>query len=306
MVGKLFDSNGIEFILVSEMQFHVSDPKSENVVNERFTVLVNSCDSFEDTWLPFFKLYSEFGSELRSPITLVTENREFSFGGLPITCSISNRGKPARLGWAECLHQTLQELDSELILYFQDDYFIERPIEVGRVNAIADEMLKHPEVGYIALTHIATPGPFSKIKGSHASGLRALTELGVVEIDQKAPYRVSLQASLWRKSTMLSLLNVDENGWMFEIFGTQRAKRRTALFLSVSRESSAPIFYEHTGIIKGKWNIKMPALFESHGIEIDFSKRGFYQAPPTILRKFETFRMLMKRPEKLVSGLLGR
>ena len=97
---------------------------------------------------------------------------------------------------------------------------------------------------------------------------------------------------------------------MFEIFGTQRAKKKRDLFLTLNREiyneANPAILYTHTGIIKGKWHPAMPALFKRNQIEMDFSKRGIYREKPYLLRKLETGLKLVKDPFLFYNGMRGK
>ena len=260
--------------------------KSENSLS----VLVNTSDGFEDCWDPFFTLFNKYWFSCKYRIYLNTEFKKYSFKDLAIkTSEVGVHGK--KLSWSECLIKALQIIDSPLILYFQEDYFLESKVDVEFLVKIEKLMLKDTEIKYIGLTHFGNTGPFYKSKYDN-----------LVSISQNSKYRISTQVAMWRKETLLSYLRSDENGWMFEIFGSKRANRTNELFLTVdrnmfSKEKRNYIFkYLHTGIIKGRWHPNIPAVFEKHNISIDFSKRGFYHPKPFIFRKIETFLRLIKDP----------
>ena len=122
---------------------------------------------------------------------------------------------------------------------------------------------------------------------------------------------ISTQAGLWDRETLLSYLRAEENGWMFEIFGTKRAQKKNEIFLTVSSQfynlkANPIISYIHTGIIKGKWHQEIPDLFKQNRISVNFNERGFYKPKPLLLRKIETARKLLKDPLKFFNGMLGR
>ena len=101
-------------------------------------------------------------------------------------------------------------------------------------------------------------------------------------VDQHAAYRIALQAALWRKSTLRAQLRMHESPWQLEVFGSARARRVKDQVLCVNRDRfhghGSEVFpYEPTGVVKGRWerHIVEP-LFAKHGIEMDFSRRGFY------------------------------
>ncbi|MFY9512723.1 MAG: hypothetical protein WAQ05_17285 [Rubrivivax sp.] len=253
-----------------------------------FTVLVNSCDAFEDCWDPFFTLYRRHWPQADAPVLLNTETRDWRHGAVDLRCSRVQQGRQQRLTWSECLIAALDQVQTSLVLYMQEDYFLDRPVFDDRVRAAAAYMHAHPEVGQIGLTGIGSAGPYL----DHP-------EPWLQSVRQKARYRISTQAALWRVETLRSYLEPVENGWMFEIFGTWRAHRRHDQILVV-REHAArggwPMHYLHTGIVKGKWLPGIEKVFADNGISVDFSRRGFYQHKSTLARRWETARMLLRHP----------
>lgn len=49
-----------------------------------YSILINTCDKFEDCWNPFFKLWSIFWKDCKGHIFLNTEYKDFSYPGLNI------------------------------------------------------------------------------------------------------------------------------------------------------------------------------------------------------------------------------
>jgi len=269
--------------------------------NRPYTILVNSSDNFEDCWKPFFTLFKKNWGACNAPILLNTENKDFSFDGLEIAISKSHEFVTNRkLTWSECLINALIKIQTPLVLYLQEDYFIESHVQYDIINDFADLMLSDYSIKHIGLTHFGSNPPYSLFKKDNR----------LMEISKNSKYRISTQAALWDKETLLSYLKPEENGWMFEIFGTKRASKRNDLFLTANQDyfnfqSGLIIEYIHTGIIKGKWNKGIPRLFEENNINIDFSKRGFYEPKSWLIRKIETFKKLLKNPSKFITGISG-
>lgn len=261
------------------------------------TILVNSSDNFEDCWDPFFKLYSKYWNATGVSILLNTEFKTgYTYANLPMRCSAANSQSPERrLTWSECLINALHQVDTDLVLYLQEDYFIEQPVNGQLIDEMINVMQADPEIKYIGLTHLGNFPPFATWEKDN----RLYKVLNT-------RYRISTQAGIWRKETLLSYLKPEENGWMFEIFGTQRAKKRNDLFLTLNRTLPPAILYTHTGIIKGKWHPEMPALFAKNEIEMDFTKRGMYKEKPYLLRKLETGLKLVKNPSVFYKGMRGK
>ena len=270
--------------------------------NKNFTVLVNTSDGFEDCWDPFFKLFTLFWEEIGGSIILNTEFKNYTYPNLSIICAKSHiKEKSRKLTWSECLINALQQVETPLVLYVQEDYFFDQKVNHCLIEEMAARMLADNSIKYIGLTDSGNKPPFYKWGEDDR----------LVKVSHKSKYRISTQAALWRKETMLSYLKPHENGWMFEIFGTQRAKKRNDLFLTLNRKmynyhTNPVISYIHTGIIKGKWHQEIPNIFLKNGIEIDFSKRGFYKPKYWIIRKMETAGKLLKNPLVFIRGMLDK
>lgn len=262
-----------------------------------YTLLVNSSDGFEDCWSPYFTLLRRYWPDAGAPILLNTELKDWQYPGLRLSCTQVQQGENRRLTWSECLQRALARVQTPLVLYMQEDYFIDRPVHNERVLAAAAYMLQNPDVRHIGLTGIGTPGPHLP----HA-------QTWLQTIKPRARYRISTQAALWRVDTLASYLVAEENGWMFEICGTWRARKRDETFLLLRHDAAnggPAIHYLHTGIIKGQWLREIAGVFRDNGIEVDFARRGFYTPKHPVLRKLETARRLMQHPRHMLQQALG-
>ena len=263
-----------------------------------YSLLVNSSDSYADCWPPFFLLLNKYWDLCHAKVYLNTQSKTFrhdAFPNLTSTCAETRAGRT--LTWSECLLSALDSIDTPLVLYMQEDYFVSRLVLGDRIDVAATYMMDHPEIGHIGLTKHGSRGPFSKSKYDD-----------LLLINKKAKYRISTQAGLWRVETLKSYLEASENGWMFEIFGTWRSHRRNDVFLTVPFDvaSGGPcIDYLHTGIVKGKWLPGIQEVFQQNGIEVDYDRRGFYTEKSWPIRKLETGRYLLRRPIYMLRQLFG-
>ncbi len=186
----------------------------------------------------------------------------------------------------------LDQIETPLVLYFQEDYFIHQRVRADLIESAAQYMIDHTDVKHIALTRHGSIGPHAPFDVDWLE-----------EIPQRARYRISTQAALWRVDTLRSYLHPEENGWMFEIYGTWRAHRRKDCFLCAvfdDQHGGPAIDYLHTGIIKGKWLKEIQKVFESNDIEVDYDRRGFYTPKPPLIRKFELAKRLLEKPGYLI------
>lgn len=268
-----------------------------------YSILVNSSDGFEDCWEPFFALFDRYWPSCNAPIFLNTETKVGAIRQRPvISTQVAKSARADRpLTWSQCLSAALGQIGTPLVLYMQEDYFLERPVAASLVDEMADLMMKDDHVRHIGLTDIGSCAPFQPTDDPR-----------LWRISRRSRYRVSTQAGLWRVSTLASYVRPWENGWMFELFGTVRARRRNELFLTLNRDrygsvvGGIPVMqYLHTGIIKGRWHKGVPELFARHGLSLDFGRRGFYEPPPALLRRLDLLRRIVAHPLDVARSLFG-
>ena len=267
---------------------------------ENITILINTSDGFEDCWDPFFKLFNKYWKKCKYPIFLNTEFKYYRYDGIQLKTTQVNLPYPNRkLTWSECLIYALKQIDTPLVLYLQEDYFIDNEVNTSDIEDFIQLMLLKKEIAYIGLTDGGNYPPFDKTE----------IDKRLLCVNSKGKYRISTQAAIWRRDILESYLLPHENGWMFEIFGTLRSHKRNEMFLTINRDyykSNALISYVLTGIIKSKWHEKMPAIFKKNEIDFDFSKRGFYNEKPILFRKVETAKKLLRNPLNIFKSLFSK
>jgi hypothetical protein len=266
---------------------------------DNITILINTSDGFEDCWDPFFKLFNKYWKGCKYPIVLNTEFKNYIYENNHIKTTKVNLAYPnTKLTWSECLIFALNQIETPLVLYMQEDYFIDNEVNTSDIEDFIQLMLLNKEIAYIGLTDGGNYPPFEKTE----------VDKRLLCVNSKGKYRISTQAAIWRKDTLLSYLLPHENGWMFEIFGTYRSHKRKELFLTIDRDyykKNALISYILTGIIKSKWHKNMPDIFKKNGIDIDFNKRGFYNEKPLLFRKVETAKKLLINPINIYKSLFS-
>lgn len=247
-----------------------------------YSILVNTCDKFEDCWDPFFKLFNKYWPDCNGTIYLNTEFKNYTYPGLsiiPVIGCVGKQYKGKYATWSQCFKWALEKIGTDIVLYLQEDYFFKAPVKNKLVEIYIRLMEEHPEIKCIHLTD----------QGVEAYEKSEYENLDRVTIKQK--YRVSCQAALWRKEELLSIIREYESAWEYEEFGSQRSAIMKSMYLCVSRDlvklnQFEIIPYIFTGIVRGRWIDEAVTLFHDNGIEMDFSRRGLLRdAPPKPLMK---------------------
>jgi hypothetical protein len=271
-------------------------PNNQQSHRQPVTLLVNSSDGFADCWAPYFKLLNIYWPQICWPILLNTETADYENTQFNVTATKVAQDEMRRLSWSECLIRAINRVKTPLLLYMQEDYFLHQPVDHDKVQCAVKLMLDRPDIAHIGLTKHGSHGPFDP--SDHR-------DFGYIR--RNARYRISTQAGLWRPEALSSYLRVPENGWMFEIYGTWRAKKDCKLFLTALVDKTpAPIDYVHTGIIKGQWHSAIPDQFARHNIPMDFECRGIYRQPQWLLRKWGVVSKLMQQPGYALAQFKGR
>lgn len=163
-----------------------------------YSILINTCDKFDDCWDPFFKLWSLHWTDCSGKIYLNTEYKDYSYPELDITavkgCERHHIPKEKRATWSQCLKWALETMDTDIILYMQEDYFLKDTVKNEIIENYVQLMTEHSDIACIQLTDQAV----LDCGGSEYERLNAVI--------LKQRYRVSCQAALWRKQELLEII----------------------------------------------------------------------------------------------------
>lgn len=236
-----------------------------------YSILVNTCDRFDDCWHPYFKLHAKFWPDCTARIYLNTETKDFTYPGLNVEAlKVSEADKTRRHTWSECLLRALDKIEDDIVLYMQEDYFLKARVQNDWVEHYVRLMHANPSVHCIHLTDQGSPGEVSS--QCHST---------LVKVPHIHKNRISCQAALWRKDVIRQYVRQYESAWYFEWFGSKRAGVLKHNFFTVDRsivslDNFEIIPYLFTGVIGGRWNKGVVPLFADNDLIMDYSKRGFF------------------------------
>ena len=242
---------------------------------KKYAILINTCDKFEDCWQPYFTLHAKFWQDCTGKLYLNTETKDFQYAGLniwPLKVAVGQGGR--RLTWSECLLRALDEIQEDVVLYMQEDYFLKAPVKNEWVERFVDLMKGDESIHCIHLTDQSVV----------SQGLSQYVHLH--QVKRKQRYRICCQAALWRKDVLKSYLRTYESAWQFEEFGSKRAAIIPHNFFVVDSawvklNQFEIIPYIFTGIIQGRWKKEVEPLFSANNITVNYTLRGFLEDVPT-------------------------
>jgi len=215
------------------------------------SILVTSCDSYADLWTPYFKQFWTNWPDCPYPVFLSTNCKSFD------DPRVTTLNAGSESNWTNQVRRHLELLETPYVLMSLEDFFLRRPVPTARVQECLRTLT---ELGGHTLRLVCRPGPNCPIP--------CHSEIG--SIDCGAPYRVSTQAAIWNRQSLLSLMRTDESIWDFEIKGSERSRAFATGFYGVRRDV---LTYGHHVVDRGKWFPWEAKTFGRSDIGCDFEAR---------------------------------
>ena len=223
-------------------------------MNQLCTIVISSCDAYSDLWRPFFTLMQRQWADCPFPIILGSNHLVFEDPSVKTICVGDEKN------WSNSTLIQLEQIKTTYVLMLLDDFFIEQNVDNESVMAALD-FAQRCEAHLVRL-HTNPPPD------------RPTTHSAFGEITLNAPYRVSTQAAIWQRTSLIALLKKGESIWSFEIEGTQRS--RTIFENGFYGSWQSIITYSHV-VERGKWMPRAIKKYENMAIGCDFSARPTFE-----------------------------
>jgi hypothetical protein len=171
--------------------------------------------------------------------------------------------------WIAMMRGALNQIEAPIILFMLADYWLAKPVDTEAITQFASYMLPH-DIGHIRLQR--SDPVTQRAIGSFEPDPR----LFVFGAD--APYRISLQASLWQVGVFKNLLQYASSPWDFETNASVFASWLRCLCIDSEKTPNewnhhAYLCY-HNVVSMGQWNGRpiddsresdVDAFIERHG-----------------------------------------
>src|SRR5205085_6158728 len=158
-------------------------------------ILVSSCDAFFDAWRPFAFFFRKYWTDCPFPAYLITNELHVRSSFLRAIRVGQDRG------WASNLIQALQQIDAARILYFQEDYFLQRLVDREQLARDMDYAIANDVDAF-----------YFRARAQLEPDFQPLNErFGVVPVESDG--RTRCQLSLWKRESLLSILRDGETAW---------------------------------------------------------------------------------------------
>ena len=235
------------------------------------TILVNSCDKYEDAWDPFFKLLKIQWPDCPYDMVLSTETKKYYCDCFDVKTINSD----SELSWSARLKNVLNQIDTDYVLFFLEDFFLLEKVRVDIFERALNLIENNHEIGLIT---------FSKRRWGSSFPTETDYEKCFIELKRDVKNRTNVLVGLWRKEYFLKLIYGDENPWEYEINSNIRSRYAGYKVYTQNYEASSPAFrycmnpVDGYGITQGKWLCKNQELFESNGIYgVNYDNLGVFK-----------------------------
>lgn len=219
------------------------------MMENKFSVIVSTCDKFSDLWDAHIFLLNKNWAERNVETFLVTDKpTDRTFENVTVVAA----GEKTEI--TERLKVVMPMIKTEYILFTLDDYFLTQKIHTSAI--LEDiEIMKTHKLDYLQL---------------YSMSMKALKNRKAVEIEpqiylmdnEAGDYIVSLYSGIWRKDFMEKTLAETLNAWQYEVALTKMARNFHARCAD-SRRMEFPIL---DVIRKGKVLTKAKKYFEKYPI----------------------------------------
>lgn len=229
------------------------------------TVIINSCDSYEDVWLPFFYAFNDMWPECNCKIILNTEHKSFSFDGLQlVTLNLSEADCKNPWGWR--LRKALALVETEFVVTLFDDFILEAQVNQYKLAQCVQDMKENADIDVFY---------FNSIPGANENdGFRDGFEL----VGKRNDYRLNSAPGIWRTKRLIDFTGDLDSPWAWEFFGSARTYGGDSRFYCANVDQEDTFIYNYTlggAIRRGKWvsSVIAPVL-EKYQLSINLEQRG--------------------------------
>ena len=238
------------------------------------SVLVSSCDAYEDVWYPFFYFLKKNWSDCPYPIYLSTETKKYSsefFNVNVLNCPNANKHE-----WSYRLKKALKKIKSKYVILLLEDFFMLSQVNQAELERCIQHMEKNKDVVNFC---------FEKTAYKYRDLIDDNRFSGYCRRGYKGQYWANCQAGIWKRNDLIKFIYSKENAWQFEIFGTSRIKLYGKAFYTL-KDDAKPIFdykwsmEDGIGVFQGRWMPKTIDLFEEEDLQIDYEKLGIIREMP--------------------------
>ena len=212
-------------------------------------IVVSSCDAFFDAWRPFVYFFRKHWNDCPFPVFLITNRLQVRSRVLqPIIVGPDQ-------GWASNIQIALNQISQPYILYVQEDYFLNGPVNRQQLAGDIAFAFERDAASFCFYGRSKLESNFTPLND----------RFGIVPEDSDG--RTRLQVTLWKKEVLQAALRSGESAWNMEARASERT--RHLLALSYMRRDKIPIPYLMSAISRSLWTPEAISLCRNEQLRIE-------------------------------------
>lgn len=226
-------------------------------------VLLMTCDKNMDVLQVMKNSMDKYWRTRVYPLYVATETRTIQWNNAKFILS-------DEAAWSNRLHSALSEIPEEVILLLLDDFIIEENVDEERLASYMQCFQEDDSIAAISLAE-------QDENLDNAPWLNA--QHPEVRKRRRSKYLLSLQAGIWGKNKLMTLLRDAESPWECELYGSIRALKHTEWkFYSVDKAENSPLIYNRGFlVVQGAWLMsEVRRLNEKCGLSINVNGRKVF------------------------------
>lgn len=180
------------------------------------TILIGTCDKYQFLWKDFVYLFDKYTQNEFSNIRKVfmSETRSESIDGYEFFT-------PGKIPYSNALIQLLDTVDTDYVLWMQEDYFLSRYIPITQFEKYFEYVVSNS----VDRFQVECPTLME------STGVPVLNEFitkgdSLYRLNQDSRFSINMQASIWNVEFFKSILIPNESPWQLEEWGSRRANTR--------------------------------------------------------------------------------
>lgn len=193
-----------------------------------YAILVVSCDKYIKLLDCFFKQFKRFYDSKDVDIYLSLEKKSYSYEGLNITVINDFDGSP----WSRRVKNALKRIDKKAVLLLLDDFIIESKVDTDEIEKLGNSICADDSIAHFALTTVPMKNDSDKIYYDR-----------YYKRHRFGRYKTTLQAGMWNRDELISVLSDNDNAWSTEIYANIRSYLSDRNYFAISDKKFKPIDY---------------------------------------------------------------
>jgi hypothetical protein len=180
-------------------------------------VVIHTFDKYDFLWEGWYYYFTKYWCfDLPFKIVFMNDSKTIRFSNNKIEQVKTGEGE-----WSDRLIAGLDKLDQEYVLYMQEDFWLNEPINYGKFLWLSKQIIDN-KFNKLMLTSISVSG----LENDREKTNLCYLDYHIYKIKNSERYLMSHQPTIWNKEFFRSCLDSNESPWNNEYAGSNRLRTR--------------------------------------------------------------------------------